>query len=667
MDLTSAQLLSARLIETGETHVDYQHTVDLAETYKIFITGTNIEKKLFQFVQRESVELFKQRVRATKSITPAVASSIQKPFFKVSRNNRVRKNLELKNPNRMQAVTGMIQNFYGSNRTKNRGLDYWLKNRFPRISFIDPNSWVVVEWETPKDASQVVQAHPFVVSAAQAINFLIENEETQWLFVKQAINYLKYVDPANKTRTSKNPGVKFTLYDKDFTVVYEQVDKDYIAESGYVYQANEQLVEISSKFYIQRFFQPKIGYVPSFRVGYIPDPDTDDRTFVNPFHEALPFFYKSLKTVSEFDLTMMLHAFPQKLQYVQKCPGEGPKQKCDGGWIRNATPDHPLGRSCTACKGTGFKIHTTTQDVLLVPMPEEGTTDAEVWDLSKMIHYEAPPIDLVKFQNEYIQQLKGESHEAVFNSQVFVKKAGSGSTQSGNGGDFAQTATAEDNRMDSVYDTLEPYTEKMSEVYKEIVTMLAIIAGESVDGVKVTHVFPANPKLKTPEQLIQEIAAANASGAPSFMRDTLTYELAENVLEGDELGFLKYQVKDRFFPFSGKGPDEIAALMSSQYVSMFNKVFYANFESVFMDIELEEPGFFLLKSYQAQADIVKKKVQEYIDAIAASTPDITINALRGAIAQTSKPTGGENPANDDDEDVEPPPADGGDGGTTGQA
>jgi hypothetical protein len=638
MDLSAALLLSAHLIESGETHIDYEHTVKLADTYKIFITGSHIERLLFQFTQRESAELFAQRVALTKSITPAVASSIQKPFFKVARNNRVRKNIEVSNPTKLAIINEMVTKFYGKKNSKNRGLDYWLKTKFPRISFTDPNAWAVVEWDAPQSESEIIQVRPFILSAAQAVNFLVENDETKWLFGRQAINFLQFAEPGNNIRTKKAPGFRFTLYDQDWTLVYEQVDKDYITRSGYVFSDNELLVEINKNTFIQRTYEPKLGHVPAERIGYVPDGDTNDRTFVNPFHEALTFFYKSLKTVSEFDLTMCLHAFPQKFQYVYKCQGESKELKCESGRVR------ATGAECQSCKGTGFKIHTTAQDALLVPMPEEGTLNQELWDLSKFVHYESPPIDLIKFQNDYIQQLKGESHEAVFNSQVFVKKAGGGNTQA-QGDTFAPTATAEDNRMESVYDTLEPYTEKLSEVYKTFVTYFAILAGEKEDNVSVTHVFPANPKLKTPEQLINEIAAANASGAPSFMRDNLTYELAENVLQGDELNFLKYQVKDRFFPFSGKSPDEIAMLLASQFVSTFNKVFYANFDSIFMDVELENPGFYLLKSQQEQTNIVKEMVKRYMDEINQEAPTLSIETLRGAIGRT--PPGSGSPGADD--------------------
>jgi hypothetical protein len=61
MLLEDAIILIKRLIESGEKHQDYKHTVDLAESYKIFITGKGIDKKLIRYVPREDDALFEQR------------------------------------------------------------------------------------------------------------------------------------------------------------------------------------------------------------------------------------------------------------------------------------------------------------------------------------------------------------------------------------------------------------------------------------------------------------------------------------------------------------------------------------------------------------------------------------------------------------------------------
>lgn len=627
MLLADALALVKRLIETGEKHKDYAHVVDLANTYRIFITGKGIEKKLIRYVRREDPELFAQRVQLTQPITPAVSSSIRQPFNKVTRNDRIRKTITLKTTARKPIVEKMAGTFYGASRRKNKGLEYWLKTRFTEMVFIDPNSWTVVEWDTPETASQVISPRPFEVSAEMAHNFFISNDEVKWLFVCQGIKYMSTQSTGtggtgvtNGTTFGGNyklDGNRWTLYDTDNTIVFEQVDPEYLKTSGYELRAGESLLKLKEVFYLVRTFQPKVGYVPAFRNGYKRDEETDGRTFVNPWHDALCYFNKSLKTVSELDLTFTLHAFPQKLQYVQKCTGhrnsEGIRKGCADGMVQGTTS-----AVCPSCKGNGYKMHTTAQDAILLPMPD---SPQDMINLDQVLVYKAPPVELIKLQNDYTQQLERQAHQAVFNSQVFVKKAGGGITQQ-------TTATEADFNMQSVYDALEPFTEKYSEMWREFITIFAVIAGEDVEGVDVSHEFPADYKLKTGDILLGERKTAKESGAPAFLIETIDDDLATIIYAGDDLGLQKYRVKRRFFPFTGKTEDEVALLLASEYVPKEFKILYSNFELIFKELEQETPNFWTMTDLKGQRALVAAKVAEWVTRIDQATPAVTIDSFR---------------------------------------
>lgn len=657
MELQEARELVNRLIETGETHQDYKRTIELAETYRIYITGCEIEKKLIQYVPREDEILFQQRVALTKSITPAVASSIRQPYNKVARIDRIRKDVKLENDQRKKNVEEMIKGFFGAPRKKNRGLQYWMKTRFCELQFIDPNSWVVIEWEAPQSDAQVLKPRPFEVSANEAVNFFVVNDEVKWLFVKQAIKFETVngvatggtgIQPGSqvapgalmpsKVIGKKVEGWRYTIYDEEITVVYEQADADFIKQSGYTLKRGEEIVSLQEKTYLVRSFEPKLGYAPVLRVGYKRDEATKGRTFVNPWHDALCFFDKSLKTVSELDLTMTLHTFPQKLQYVHKCPGKGPEisMKCNRGFLKD-------GSTCTACRGTGYKLHTTAQDAILLPMPDSPD---DLLDLEKILVYKAPPMEIIKFQNEYTQQLERQAHQAVFNSQAFVKKTGAQGTS---GAPF-QTATEMDYNMESVYDALEPFTEKSSEIWRDIVTTFGILAGEKIEKIEVVYEFPADLKLKTGGILMAERKAAADSGAPAFLIEAIDDDLATITFTGDADTLEKYRVKRRFAPFSGKSADEVAELLTSSYVLKYPKVLYSNFESIFKEIETEKPDFWKMTDIAAQRKIVEAKVQEYIDKLEAEAPKINVDTFREGNPEGGNAGGDGNPGEKSNED-----------------
>ena len=94
MQLDKARETAIDLIKNKTVHRDYNRVVKLAKEYKMYITGQDIGSKLIQFVQRESKVQFDQRIKLTVSTTPAVAASVRQPFAKVTRTNRIKKNIK---------------------------------------------------------------------------------------------------------------------------------------------------------------------------------------------------------------------------------------------------------------------------------------------------------------------------------------------------------------------------------------------------------------------------------------------------------------------------------------------------------------------------------------------------------------------------------------------
>lgn len=610
MELQEATFLGLQLIISKDKHPDYDRTVALAEKYLVLSTGEGIEKMLRRFVKREEESDFKERCNLTKAITPAVTESLEKPWNKVIRNERIKKSVELKNKANDAKVGMMLDSFFGSDRSSKavKGLDYWMKTRLFELTFADPNAWIAVEWLAVAP-NEIIKPHPFEIPSKNALNFSIINDETKWLFCRQDIKMKTSPKPEGKLAD----GTRYTLYEQSFTVVYEQVDFRYWSTNPFELAPNQEFQKIGNLGFIISWYEPKVGFAPVFRVGYKTDRATNSRTFVNPWHKALAYLEKSLKTVSELDLTMTLHSFPQKLQYAYKCNGPSRDERCNKGLLKDDS-------ECPSCKGTGYKFHTSANDAIILAMPEDPI-QSDMVDLDKLIVYKSPPVDLIRWQNEYILQLKGECSEAVFTQIGGSQKASGPSGDSGNGQPGnAATATEIQTNMQGVYDALEPFTEKYSELYREFVTVFGILAGERIEDVKVVHNFPADFKLKTTDILLEDLKNVNASSAPSFLRDAINMDLAENVYSGDDLGLLKYRTKRKYFPFNGKATDEIQYLMASPIVAEREKILYANFESIFQEIESETPEFYFIKKPEAQYQVVEDKIQEWRVALEAEKP-----------------------------------------------
>jgi hypothetical protein len=625
MDLTKQIQLARTLITTGEKHENYNRVCNFADEYEAHITGEGIDKYLKRYTIRESETMFAQRLLLTNSINPAVTNSLMKPFYKISRNNSVIKKYDFNDGTLNERIAVMLNDFNGDKVDNTNGLDMWLNTRFVELTGADPNAFVVLEWDAVAP-TETIKPRPFEVSANEAFNFEYKGQELQWLHVCAEITYNKKV--GGKTKAIK--GKKWTYYGQGWTICYEQIDEAFLREIEFAPAPTQAIEKIGGTTYLLTPYETKLNYVPAFRVGYMRDTKTKGKSYLNPFSPAMPYLRKALKVTSELDITMTAHAFPQKMQYVQKCEGVSATEPCDNGKCptrSNAT--------CTACNGTGFRTITTAQEAIYLPMPESKD---EFLPLNDMLVYKSPPIDLVKFQQEYVQSLKQDTHLAVYNSNMFLAADPQ----------FSKTATEIDSNMDGIYDAIEPYSEKFSKVWKFIVYTCAALGGFNLESDKydLVHNFPSDPKLKTLTLLLADLKTVNESEAPSFTRDVINNDIAEIIYNGDDEGLKQYKVKHVFFPFNGKSSEEIAMLLSTQYVSEKTKILYSNFETMFTELERENKGFYGFK-LDKQWELLNAKVEAYKEEILSSDP-MTINFNSTGNNEAGDKTDGENPAGTDD-------------------
>ena len=601
------------MIEAEDKHANYNRVKDFSEEYEAHITGEGIEKYLVQYVGRETKEMFDQRVKMTNSINPSIANSLMKPFYKVSRNNNISKKYDFRDEKINERVEIALNDFNGDKIDNTDGLGLWLKTRFVELSFSDPNAFVVIEWDAVP-LNEKIKPRPFELASKDVLNYEYKGEELQWLFAKSDISY-KFWDGK---KTTLKDGLRYTYYGIGTSIVFEQIQKEYLEKTGFVANANQSIVEVKGSFYLLSTYDTKLDFVPAFRVGYSRDVKTKGKTFLTPFTPAMPYFRKTLKAVSELDLTMAGHVFPQKLQYIEKCPGASPTEPCDKGFCVSTN------EKCKECDGTGYKTIKSAQEAIYMPLPE---TKDELFPLDQLLVYKAPPVELVKFQDQYIKSQKQEAHLAVFNSNMFLAYEA----------DFAKTATEIDSNMEGIYDAIEPFTEKYSKVFKIIVYTTAVLSGfdMSSDDFDLIHSFPADPKLKTIPMLLADLKTINESGAPSFMRDTVNKDIAEIVFNDDDLELRKYKVKHSFFPFNGKSDADVAMLITTTWVSERSKIVWANFEAIFADIEKEKGDDFYTMDEKAQQKVFDKIVDLWVEKITPKNPT-PINFAFGAGAEPAK-------------------------------
>ncbi|MGG5486267.1 hypothetical protein [Gaetbulibacter sp. PBL-D1] len=578
------------------THPDYAHVCNLSDKYKAFIInaprktknkdGKTLEEYplndyLRQFVRREDADLFEQRKNLTKHYLPSICSQLMKPFNKVVRSNRVVKLIDTKKLEEAKKIDDTLINFYGE--SDNNGVDQFLNERFKILTFIDPNAWLHIAFNPFDENKEKPQTFPIEYSCESVINFSIVNDQTQWLIVKLKHDY---IDKDNKHKTTD----RFIIYGEDDAYEYIKVPEDIKEPLAHTSQWTSTK-DTKDKYYVNKY-NHKSGQVPLMRVGYIKDVETNSRTYVNPFHyEALPLMEQFIKLSSELQLSITLHAFPQQISYTEQCEAKG----CANGILVG-------GAECSVCNGTGKKHHGSAADIKEIPMPKRLE---DMVDVSKLSAYIPFPEGVLDFLDKYADKLEKKIMRMMFNSESIVQ------TQ-------FNTATEATFDMDSVYDTLHPFGDKYSEVWMFFVNLTVLYMGYEKDTT-VWHKFPSDLKLKTLNQLLDDLKKANESSAPSYIRESINNDILDIIYADDQSELSKLKIKNRHFPFPGKSDVEINNIILNNNTTKFKQILYSNFDSIFDDLESEHENFYSL-ALAKQKELIKDKVDVIIEEIGSSTP-----------------------------------------------
>lgn len=613
-------------------HQDYKRVIEVAEDFTAYATGYGLDKKLKRIVGRESDKEFAQRLALTQFNTPDIHNSTIKPMYKVGRTPASihvgwnGKGAE-ETAKRKKTLFDAGKKFWGK-----KNVDKYIGQRTAETDGTDPNSFCIVEFKEdvdPRKPDIKANPYPFEANSAEAINYIYKNQELQWIVV---LNHIVIKDKKGIEHVGEKYYSYFENHGITATQIHREVVKDYAIENNipiieditaiqtkqiYIVSTNEK-EKANRRYYVIRANEHKMGFVPAKRFGCIPDPLTRGRTCIPVITPAQSYFEKSIKTMSEFDLTMILHTFPQKLQYADPCPGE----HHEGGWIGCQHGFRPDGKTvCGACKGSGFKVHTSSQDIIQIRMPK---TLQEIVSLEGMLVYKSPPIDLVKFQEEFgFSKLRHYAQGAVYNSEVFSKD------------EVAQTATGKSIDLDAVYDTLRPYADNWSEMWVFIYTCIATLRDIS-EGLEISHSFPNDFKMKSLTQLLEDWQKATTNGAPSHVKKALGQDINRKIYADRPEELLKIETKDKYFPFPGKAESEINFIIANDLTTRFNKILYAHFDMVFSEIEFEqgeEQKDFYQMDGKMQRDLIKKKVESIIEALDAEEEENTATAFGSDIGE----------------------------------
>ena len=577
MDKVKGLEVLKKIIDEGIFHEDYKRVTELAEKYYALKTGDGIEDMLHQIESRTSKEEFDQIKKIYRSIIPSTLNSTKLPYLKAARKQPIVRTIDFNEDFEKKKVEleEHINKYWGE-----KSLEEYLEYAFVDYNYIDPNAFLITEFDEFDPKKEKAKPYPFVADSKQAIMFEYKNEILEYLVVKLPNKYLD--------GDQERDGTKYTIYLGNDVIVLSQVADKKLKSSKI------EVIEIKAKFYQILYFEPKNDKVPAIRLGYLRDEQTKGRTFVSIFHAVIGFLEKTLKIDSELDLSCAMVAFPQRFMYVSPCDAPG----CNHGKM----PDKIT--NCLICSGTGQQqAHKGTQDIITLTLPRDKDYDySKMMELDKMLVYKFPPIELLKFQKEYLEYLKKSVHAMMFNADLFTR-------------DVVQvTATEKILETDNMNDTLYPFARHYSAVWEFVVKDIAIFT--DLPDVIVQHKFPNDFKFKSLMDLMQELKTAKDAGASTSTIAAIEDDINE-ILYSDRPEALKeMRIKNNINPFRGYSETNIRFIISQGNTTLYNRTLWENMESIFQELELENEDPWL---YDLDLKLLIKKVtvktQEYIDKI----------------------------------------------------
>lgn len=603
-------------------HKHYEKVTELAELYEQLITGEDQDDLIEQFFTKENKDEVKKICEITKPVTASVSNSLIAAFKKVLRTKPVVKKIDFVKveDKKRDRILAAIDNYHSG-----KSLDNYIVKRFHDLTFTDPNSFIVAEFETSVDSTKEPRIYPFEVSSEEAVNYSFVNGILQFLLVEQEIKFINavgepkqgkkliiYLDDHAIQLTEQAKTLQIAVPDKaGFATQNDLVIIETRNDSGKFIEGSEEMPVIlvtkdDRQFSIQ-YFTHKHGRVPAERVGYVPDKTTRGETFVNPFHYgAIHYMLKSIKAVAEMDLSIHCHTFPQKIAYTESCDIDA-NGKCatSGQLISN----------CKMCGGKGHQAHTSAKDVQYIKLPRNKE---EMIDLKQLIAYIYPPIEGIKFQSDYVNALKMDCYKGVFNSEVFSKDA------------VAATATGKNIDLQNVYDTLYDYATKVEDFWERMVEMIGAVL--DIHDVIAELKYPHDFKLKSTTDLLEDLKKTNEGGAPSFIVNEINRDIAGQLYQDRKLEMQKYEVRQRLQPFSGKTRSEISLLLTQSDVKRLDKVSYNYFEQFMEELEEEslQPNAFSLLN-------IDDSLKKLLDASKSQNPpllwfyDLPFNLQKGLL------------------------------------
>lgn len=598
MDIEQGRDVLIKAAEQDTPHSKYNQWAEDAKFWRGIVSGKGLEALIVSYKLRESEEQKDQRVRLTEPPTPEAANRTLAHFNRLQSTDKRSAKITYKKEGEAKAVlTERLNKFSGG-----RSLEDFLFETFTPQVATDPHSFLLVLFDGPKDDRGTFIEKPFprpeIIPTEQIWNLKAENGVHEWLL--RRVNHTGKVKgemmlPATGQISNKEvTWAEYTLYFAGYTQTFTEITEANPVDG---LDANQELIEVTNKDkkvvqWLLTTFQTQQTRPPFIQYGYERDP-VDRDSFLSVMHPAKSEFKNLINRASEYALTLALHTFLQKYQYVDECkftaPGQG---KCSHGRM-SATNEQ-----CPKCKGSGRDIVATVQDVVTIKYPEDGE---RLMPLNNLIYYPTLPFEIVNHLKLEVDEKPDKIERAMWGILLGEKA------------EVAKTATEVAKKYDSVYNVLARAAQHWAEMYEHSVKLVAEYA-EIADGLEVEYTFPADYEMETLDELLLALKNARDAGAGAAVEDYIRGRILKKQSKDNPSMVAWEEAQNNHRPFRTKSETDRAMVLSELPETDYSRILWTFFDEIFAEIRFEDPTFParpFMGGTGSQKEIVKNKVAEF--------------------------------------------------------
>lgn len=521
-------------IRRNDTNANSDYIKKKAELYKQIYTGQNDYDLLTSYRERESEAQKKQRDRITIRRTVAVCHQVEHTLDKLQTLDKAVNNISAKTKE-----DELKEYVYNENISK------VAFNYIKHYNIVDPNAFIIA------GINEFGEKEFEAVTSASVIDFKIKNDRLIYLVIKEKKGFKVYLDDG--------------VYDLD-----EKANIVNVTQTGKNY---------------------------AFHVGYILDAETKFKTFKSIIASAEQQFKQLLWDGSEYDIIKALHGIIKQFAYAQPCvyarETDDGIEKCEHGTVYLG--ENPKGQ-CPACKGSGLRIHASSQDVVYLPEP----LDNSGLKLTDLTHTVFIPDSILQTRKDDIQELEDKIIRTVFNANRISQN------------DREKTAYEVKTENSGLIAQFYKLGEKVSDTFIWMVEVVADMIGAK--DVKVFHGYSMDLNVDTLEELFTQRKQAVDSGTTN------------EVIAGIDTAILKKQHMDNpdyinqvllwesFKPFRTLSQQEKIMAIGDTNVPIEDKILWLNWDRIKSNILFKYEDFYQ-KTRNEQTAIFNEEVKLIKDSL----------------------------------------------------